>query len=167
MPRGPKPKPTAIKIIEGRRSHRPLPVNEPQAPPGMPEIPDYLDDLALEEWEEMAAGLVAMGVLARTDKAVFSTYCVNFSIVRRARLGLQALFEKSSRPESALIYPDSKGILRPNPLLRVAADAEDRLLKAAAELGMTPSARARLATSAGDEAPIKKMLKVFPTRAQK
>ena len=156
--RGTKPKPTRLRVLEGKPGHRPLNKNEPKPPKGAPDPPDHLDDLALEEWHAMAPGLAAMGILSRTDKAVFAAYCENYSITRRARLGLKRLFEKAERPESALIYADSKGVYRVNPLVRVAGEATDRAIRCAAELGMTPSARARLSVAESEEDGIKQYL---------
>jgi hypothetical protein len=42
MPRGRKPKPTKLRILEGNRGKRPLPVGEPEPDPSVPSPPDFL-----------------------------------------------------------------------------------------------------------------------------
>ena len=46
---GPKPKPTAIKILEGNPGKRPLNLNEPKPLQIAPECPDWLLDEAKKE----------------------------------------------------------------------------------------------------------------------
>jgi phage terminase small subunit len=44
--RGPAPKPTAIKRLEGNPGKRKLNEMEPKMTVGVPECPDHLDDVA-------------------------------------------------------------------------------------------------------------------------
>ena len=55
--RGPKPTPTALRVLQGNRSKRALPQNEPKPQRGLPSPPHYLDAYALEEWERLAQNL--------------------------------------------------------------------------------------------------------------
>ena len=48
--RGPAPKPTAIKRLEGNPGKRKLNEAEPTLTVGVPECPDYLDEVAKREW---------------------------------------------------------------------------------------------------------------------
>jgi len=51
---GPKPKPTAIKILEGNPGKRPLNLNEPKPLQIAPECPDWLLAEAKKEWNRLA-----------------------------------------------------------------------------------------------------------------
>ena len=48
--RGRKPKPTLMKQLNGNPGKRPLNDREPVPPAGTPTPPDYLDDVARQEW---------------------------------------------------------------------------------------------------------------------
>ena len=74
--RGRKPKPTTIKVLEGNPGRRPLNDREPQAPPGIPECPEFLGEEARAEWFRMAMVLTNMGLLTLADRSAFTTYCV-------------------------------------------------------------------------------------------
>ena len=74
-PRGRRPKPTAIKRLEGNRSKRPLNEDEPELPVGCPNCPPHLSAAAREEWERLAPPLYRIGVLTVADRAAFAAYC--------------------------------------------------------------------------------------------
>ena len=52
--RGRKPKPTALKVLEGNPGKRPLNLFEPTPEDKMPECPDWLEDEAKAEWDRLA-----------------------------------------------------------------------------------------------------------------
>lgn len=62
--RGRKPKPTALKILEGNPGKRPINENEPIPPKGTVKCPTWLEPEAKKEWKRLAPSLEAMGVLA-------------------------------------------------------------------------------------------------------
>ena len=66
--RGPPPKPTYLRILEGNPSKRPLNRNEPQPPPVETlDPPDYLGGHAATEWCRIVPGLSAMRLLTIAD----------------------------------------------------------------------------------------------------
>ena len=142
---GPKPIPTAIKRKMGNPGRRPLPENEPQPPEEMPDAPAHLDRYAREEWDRMAPIAFNMGVLTTADRAVFSAYCMAYSRWRRA----EEVIQKEAREENkeGLFVAKKTGTLVVNPLLKVSQEAAHDMLKYAVEMGLTASARARLAVS--------------------
>jgi len=143
---GRPPKPTALKVLEGNPGNRPLNEKEPEPDKGMPEAPPELDPLALEEWNRRGPGLVAMGVLTTIDTAVFAAYCQAYADWRHARESLRAL--KATLPpgnvSGAFLSKTGQGGLKKSPLVTVANECAFAMIRFAAELGMTPSARARL-----------------------
>ena len=68
-------KPTKLKILEGRRGHRPLPENEPMPRPITPEIPDDLDDNAKKVWQRVAPMVGRLGLLTEVDGEMFGGLC--------------------------------------------------------------------------------------------
>lgn len=75
MKRGPKPKPTALKILEGAQKCR-INFDEPQYAPGSIEPPDWLAGLALDHWRELAPVLGAGRVLSAADRTALALLCV-------------------------------------------------------------------------------------------
>lgn len=61
--RGRKPKPTAIKELEGNPGKRPLNANEPRPERKAPRCPAWLDTEAKREWRRMGKVLEQMGML--------------------------------------------------------------------------------------------------------
>ena len=64
---GRKPKPTAIKKLEGNPGKRKLNTKEPIPAKGMPECPQWLLAEAKKEWERLADLMNQMGVLTEVD----------------------------------------------------------------------------------------------------
>ena len=73
--RGRKPKPTALKVLEGNPGKRPLNNKEPQPEKKAPRCPSWLEPEAKKEWKRMAKTLEAIGVLTQVDKAAYAGYC--------------------------------------------------------------------------------------------
>lgn len=69
--RGRKPKPTAIKVLEGNPGKRPLNANEPKPEKKSPKCPSWLEPEAKKEWRRMAKVLERLGVLTEIDAAAF------------------------------------------------------------------------------------------------
>jgi P27 family predicted phage terminase small subunit len=76
---GRRPKPTALKVLEGNPGHRPLNDAEPLVPKGCPERPKGLSFVARREWNRITADLAEAGLLARTDGKALMGYCDAYS----------------------------------------------------------------------------------------
>ena len=61
--RGRKPKPTAMKVLEGNPGKRPLNFAEPHSEKKLPHGPEWLEDEAKAEWERLAVPLYNLGLL--------------------------------------------------------------------------------------------------------
>ncbi len=116
-------KPLALVRLEGNRGKRKLPkaADEVRLPAGEPEMPDWLLPEARKEWARVAPKLAAVRVLTDVDVAMLSAYCQLWARWRKAETGKR----KNASPAVGLA------------LLR-----EMRMV--CRELGMTPSARARM-----------------------
>lgn len=82
---GRKPKPTAVKKLEGNPGKRKLNKKEPIPAKGMPECPDWLLPEAKKEWERLADLMNQMGVLTEVDMAAFAAYCQSYIKVTKAK----------------------------------------------------------------------------------
>lgn len=153
--RGTKTEPTALKILKGNPGKRPLPKNEPKPTGDMPDPPSHLDEYALEEWNRVCDGLHAMGVLYGVDMATLAAYCASYSRWRTADEELQKLtmvLSDPDNPESEIIYQPLRAMIEitkagnmiQHPLVGTSNVAKSDCIKYAAQLGMTPSARASL-----------------------
>ena len=82
---GRKPKPTAIKKLEGNPGKRKLNTKEPIPAKGMPNCPEWLMPEAKKEWERLADLMNQMGVLTEVDMAAFAAYCQSYARWKEAQ----------------------------------------------------------------------------------
>lgn len=141
--KGRKPIPTKLKVLMGNPGKQKLPKGEPETPEGMPEMPVFLDGYAKEEWDRLAPGLHAMGVLSVLDSSTFGAYCAAYSMWRTTEEMIQQNIEKSG-PESGLVDDENINLLR-----KISRQCASDMVRFAAEFGLSPSSRARLAIEPG------------------
>ena len=77
--RGRKPKPTALKVLEGNPGKRQLNIVEPKPKKKAPKCPAWLDAEAKKEWRRLAKQLEDLGILTQIDMAAFAGYCEAYS----------------------------------------------------------------------------------------
>ena len=148
--RGQKPKPTALKIIQGNPGKKPLNKNEPKPSPRAPECPSWLTPYAKEEWYAVADELEKLGLLTRVDKSTMTGYAVAFGTARKAQDTIQA---------EGLTFTTETGYIREHPEVGVAHRAWSQVRAFAQEMGMTPAARSRISVpSKPDEGELKELL---------
>ena len=149
--RGRKPKPTAIKLLEGNPGCRPLNRAEPK-PTGVPVCPDWLEDEAKAEWERMGGILADMGVLTEVDTMAFAGYCQAYARWKEAE-------EFISRHGSIIRTPN--GYLQQVPQVSIAQTNLKIMLKFCEEFGLTPSARSRISANKSTEETTDEMEKLL------
>lgn len=136
MVRGRKPKPTHLKILEGKQID--IPASEP-IPEGNLELPpEWLSDEQKLAWT-YAIENAPYGLLKRLDKSILTAWVVAEDLHRRAvtHVNTFGLVTKS---------PVKKEMMQ-NPFLSIANRQAQIMMKAAAELGFTPSSRSRVSVS--------------------
>ena len=153
--RGPKPKPKALKILDGTRADR-INDTEPIAPEGVPTPPDHLDEIAVKEWERIAPILHKMKVLTIADGAALAIYCMTYSEWVQA----QAKIKKQG-----MAIATGLGGLKINPHLTVAIQARATLIKILSEFGCTPSSRSRVTVA--DDKPTDALAELIASRKAK
>lgn len=134
--RGRKPKPTALKTLEGNPGKRPLNAREPHAPPEVPDCPEHLDDIARAEWFRTAKVLIDMGLLTLADRSALAAYCVAYSRWVHA--------EEQVKKYGTIVKSPAKGFPMKSPYLTVADQAMEAMRKLMVEAGLTPSSRSRI-----------------------
>lgn len=71
---GRRPKPTALKLLQGNPGQRKLNEREPQPPVGEVVKPEMGAEVGAV-WDELAPGCIAMGTLTTVDVRTFVTLC--------------------------------------------------------------------------------------------
>ena len=133
--RGPAPTPTALRVLEGNPSKRPLNRQEPQPRARAPRCPDHLDDGAKREWKRLLPILRRMRVLTEADGIALAGLCQAYSTLAQAQTKLN---------KTGLLYIREGQPIRATPLLRIIHECSDRINILCREFGLTPAARSRL-----------------------
>src|SRR5215475_4281654 len=83
--RGPAPKPTRVKILQGNPGHRRLPTDEVQPAVGDKlKCPSWLHKHARAKWRELAPILLRLGLLTEADGESFAIACQTWAEWRLA-----------------------------------------------------------------------------------
>lgn len=138
--RGRKPKPPELKILTGTSRRPANPVAATHGAPGIPDKPAMVagDPIASAEWDVVVADLDGRGILSKSDRGILAAYCNAYSRLHNA-WKLCDVYETATRDGAAV-----KG----NPAVAMASQASKDLARAAAELGLTPTARVRVGPAA-------------------
>jgi P27 family predicted phage terminase small subunit len=142
--KGPPPKPTALKLLEGNPGKRALNQSEPTLAVAEPTCPEHLDEDAKREWKHIVPILMKMRVLTEADEAMLGIWCQTYSTL----MDLQRRIAKTGT-----LYTTKKGgFVQSNPLFLQMLKCINVIGKISAEFGLTPSARVRL-HAAPEQAP--------------
>lgn len=138
--RGRKPKPTALKELEGNPGGRPLNQSEPKPKRKAPRCPTWLEDEAKKEWKRMGKILEQMGLLTEMDMAAFAGYCQAYARWKEAE-------EFITQHGNMIRTPN--GYLQQVPQVSIAQTNLKIMLKFCEQFGLTPSARSRITAGEG------------------
>lgn len=142
---GRKTTPTAIKELHGNPGKRPLNKREPKPRIiGALSPPSVMSDDAKREWRRISAELYRLGLLTTIDRASLAAYCQAYGRWFHAERLLRQFEAKD--PVAGLLAKTTNGNVIQSPLVGVANKAMADMVRYAAEFGMTPSARTRIAT---------------------
>ncbi len=132
---GRKPKPTAVKKLEGNPGKRKLNSKEPVPAKGIPACPAWLMPEAKKEWERLAELMNQMGVLTEVDIAAFAAYCQSYARWKEAQEHITS---------GGSTFETDKGYQQQTPWVGIANTNQKLMLQAASESGLTPSSRSRI-----------------------
>ena len=150
------PVPTELKIIRGNPGRRPIkPEPKPAVPVQLPEPPDFLNDEARAEWERIGEELHRLRLLTVADTKSLAAYCQAYGRWADAERALKRMVDRDPVTKG-LMVKGSLGNPVQNPLVKVAANAARDMVRYAAEFGLTPAARARIAAGFDPEPPASK-----------
>lgn len=138
--RGPKPKPTAQRRLEGNPGRRPYNVDEPQLPTAdasFDAVPaDLLGDaIAAAEWVRLAPLLRQARIVTDADRNALIAACQQWSVYQDA-------LRQAPAERRVLRSPNNYPI--PNPFIPIASKALTHCERLWESLGLTPSARSRV-----------------------
>jgi P27 family predicted phage terminase small subunit len=159
--RGPKPRPTRLKLLAGTARRHRLNDREPQPEIGCPDPPLHLTPPARDEWDRVTARMRPLGILTDLDRGVLAAYCQAHGRWVAAERALAGMAARDQVTEGLMIRTTSGNVIH-NPLVGAANKAMADMVRYAAELGMTPSSRSRVV--AGPEAADDDPFAVFDTR---
>jgi len=155
--RGRLPKPTKLRLLEGKRGHRPVRKNEPTYPPTIPVRPKKLSREARAVWDELVSEMAAARVLAAVDKNALWGLSEDEALLKQAYSGLLNGISMLKREAAKAGKPLSAGpffslISTKSGRLAMATlrDLRSAVMIQRREFGLTPSSRARISISAGD-----------------
>lgn len=146
--RGRKPKPTALKVLEGNLGGRPLNVNEPKPVKKAPRCPSWVEDEAKKEWKRMGKVLEQLGLLTEMDMAAFAGYCQAYARWKEA--------EEFITQHGTMVRTPN-GYLQQVPQVSIAQTNLKIMLKFCEQFGLTPSARSRIVGSENPNDPTDEM----------
>lgn len=147
--RGPQPKPTNQKQLEGTYRPDRAPANEPAAD-GKPICPSWLSQDAKTEWRRLVPDLIASGLAGRIDRNALARYVETWTRWRQA----VQMIAKSGEVIPIKNEDGSLKYLQTSPYVSIARSLGDQLQKLEQSFGMTPSSRSRIdvgQTEAQDE----------------
>jgi P27 family predicted phage terminase small subunit len=136
MKRGPKPMPSALKVLRGYSTANPG--DEPNVEPDIPEAPAWLTTEARTVWDYYAPRLLACRVLTPLDRDTLALYCDAIAEYAEAQRNIAA---------TGRVVRGATGAPMENPWCRIARNAAERARKFGAELGLSPASRTQVKTS--------------------
>ena len=153
--RGRKPKPTALKVLEGNPGKRPLPQNEPKPKPIAPERPTWLTGEGKKMWERLAPELERLGLLTALDGEAFAAACQRWGTY----VDCQKYLKKHGRTYTYTNKAGAENEIE-RPQVKIAQKALDQFRAFCSEFGLTPSSRTRIEvkTLEGEEDPMEVLL---------
>lgn len=141
--RGRKPKPTAMKELEGNPGKHPLNTSEPKPNKKAPACPKWLEPEAKKEWRRLAKQMEAIGILTEVDMAAFAGYCQAYARWKEAEEFIT---------QHGIIVKTPSGYWQQVPQVSIAQTYLKIMNKFAEQFGLTPSSRSRIIASDGGPA---------------
>lgn len=146
--RGPKPRPTHLKVLQGEQESR-INRDEPVPSEGAVRPPAFLEGEALEVWNYYAPDLIDKGVLQAWDVDTFAVYCQAVSQYREC----VKLLYSSDSGYGRFIDKGAAGGLIKSPYHQMLRDCVETIMKVSSRFAFTPGDRAALRVERGDSGP--------------
>ena len=140
--RGRKPKPTALKALEGNPGKRVLNQFEPKPEKKAPKCPSWLEPEAKKEWRRTAKQLEQLGILSEIDMAAYAGYCQAYARWKEA---------EEFMSKHGTIVKTPSGYWQQVPQVSIAQTYLKIMNKFCEQFGLTPSSRSRIAADKAAE----------------
>lgn len=137
MKRGKRPTPTYLKIVANNPGRRPLNTAEPQPQGDLKTAPLWLTEQQRENWA-YAIAEAPPGLLKRLDSALLTIWVIAEDLHRQAS-------EKLAQT-GMLVKAPHTGLPIQSPYMPIINKQASIMIKAAAELGFTPSSRTQISS---------------------
>jgi P27 family predicted phage terminase small subunit len=139
--RGPAPKPTALKLLQGTYRQDRAARNEPVPEVSVPSCPSWLHAEAKREWRRIVPELERLGLITTIDRAALAAYCQAYAewwemerdIAQNGRWQLTETGYEAQRPA-----------------VSIRSKALDHMKAFLKEFGLTPSSRTRVSSDKKD-----------------
>lgn len=141
--RGPRPQPTALRVLRGNPGKRALNKQEPKPTVAKVRPPAHLTAEARREWRRVLPELERLGLLTVVDRAALAGYCQAYARWVEAE-------EKLS--EYGMVGVTPSGYVQQLPYVSIAQKQLDLMRRFAAEFGFSPASRSRVSTADTAEA---------------
>lgn len=144
MGRGRKPLPTQIKKLKGTLEKSRV-LDDEMTPEPVSEIPlppEWLNDIARQEWYRVVGGLAALKMVSSLDLGMLAIYCNEMSVY----IEIEEMLRQKDR---VMVFKHENGQLKYAqvvPYQKVADRAFEKAMKIATEFGFTPASRTRIST---------------------
>ena len=152
--RGTLPTPTKIRILSGNPSRRPLPTNEPQFTPGVPDRPTGMSASARKQWDELVGEMGNSGVLRRVDGGALEMLCEDLAMLDTLRTGLAAQAREITKKAKEKNQPISGNALTAlsrttegRRTMTTIRELSAQIIVQRREFGLTPASNGRVQTA--------------------
>ncbi|PAP79628.1 hypothetical protein B1759_15015 [Rubrivirga sp. SAORIC476] len=137
--RGPAPKPSALKLLQGTHRKDRAAANEPTPEVKPPSCPTWLHKEAKREWRRIVPELVRLGLLAEVDRAALAAYCQAYATWWR--------MERDIDENGDVQLNARSGLESARPQVAMRDKALDTMRRFLVEFGLTPAARTRVSAA--------------------
>jgi P27 family predicted phage terminase small subunit len=142
--RGPAPKPTELKILEGTYRADRAARNEPKPRVKIPSCPAWLQGEGRKEYFRVARLLMELRVITDADRTALAAYAQQY----QRWIDAEDMIRKSG-----ILIKSPNGFLMQNPCLPIANTALKNMQRLMSEFGLTPASRTRISAEPDDSQP--------------
>jgi len=154
--RGPLPKPTALKLLEGNPGKRALNLSDGVNPRvEIPSIPKHLRVEARKEWKRIAPLLEDLGLISGLDRAALALYCQAVGSLTELEMAFNGKVQ--ANVEAGMSYFDAvfaasrtitpSGYEQQSVIVNLIAGHRLQVHRHLMHFGLSPAARARVQPS--------------------
>lgn len=142
-------KPAVVHLVSGNPSKKNAKdllreVTQPAIEVAAPDMPDWLDEDAVGEWNRVVPDLLKLGLISVLDRQVLAQYCEAVSDYRRWTLLIQEKNANLATPGGGDVQTYRTGAKDISIWRKLRNDAERRADAAGAKFGFSPMARRTL-----------------------